>query len=265
MTRRTLDLSVVIPAYNEERRIGPTVRAVLDFLTREGRSGEVVLVDDGSADATCTLVRGLADADDRVRLIRLPRNRGKGYAVRTGVLSALGERILFADADGAAPIEEVARLERALDAGAAIAIGSRALPSPGVRVEALLGRRVAGRIFHQLVKWLAVRGVADTQCGFKLFTADAARDLFSRMLMDGFSFDVELLVIARRRGLRVAEVPVDWTHQPGSRIDVAADGLRMARDLFRIRALALRGIYDRPQSAAGAIATPRSVRRAAGV
>jgi len=262
MARRTIELSVVIPAYNEERRLEPTVQSVLGYLSREERRGEVVLVDDGSTDATCSLMRRFADEDDRVRLIRLPRNSGKGHAVRTGVLSAVGDRVLFTDADGATPIEEIARLDRHLDAGAAVAIGSRINKGEeDVRVEALVSRHVAGRIFHQLVTRLAVGGIGDPQCGFKLFTATAARDLFSRMRLDGFSFDVELLVIARRHGLAVSEVPVRWTHQPGSKVNVLADGVRMARDLFHIRALALRGVYDRPQTVPGALPTPQSLAR----
>lgn len=263
MVSRRIELSVVIPAYNEERRLEPTVRSVLDYLSREERSGEVILVDDGSVDATCALMRDLAAGDGRIRLIRLPENRGKGHAVRTGVLSALGERILFTDADGATAIGEVARLDRRLDGGAAIAIGSRVAGGEDVHVEARVSRHIIGRLFHQFVKRLAVRGIADTQCGFKLFTAAAARDVFSRMRLSGFSFDVELLVIAERHGIRVAEVPVDWTHQPGSKVNVVTDGLRMARDLFRIRALALRGVYNRPQYVPGALPSPRFVKRVA--
>ena len=252
-------LSVIIPAYNECARLPQTLRGVLDFLARGSRSAEVIVVDDGSTDSTSIGVLRLAAADPRVRLIRLPQNCGKGYAVRTGVVNAGGDRILFADADGATPIEELARLEAALDAGADIAIGSRALASAEVRVEAHPLRRVIGRTFHQLVRRLTVRGIADTQCGFKLFTSPVAHELFSRMRMGGFSFDVELLLMAQRRGYRIAEVPVNWRHQPGSRVNVVTDGLRMARDLFRIRANALRGLYDLPHIAA-ARHTPRSVR-----
>jgi dolichyl-phosphate beta-glucosyltransferase len=242
---RSVELSIVIPAYNEERRLAPTVREVLDYLSAQRRSAEVILVDDGSSDGTFALMRELAEADDRIRVIRLPRNRGKGYAVRTGVLSALGARILFADADGSTPIAELARLEARLDAGDVVAIGSRALKSPEAKVEALLARRVIGRIFHQLVRTLAVRGIVDTQCGFKLLTSGAAQAVFTRMRLDGFSFDVELLVIAQRHGYPVAEVPVRWTHRDGSKVNVVTDGLRMARDLFRIRANAVRGAYGR--------------------
>jgi dolichyl-phosphate beta-glucosyltransferase len=240
----TPQLTIVIPAYNEARRLPRTLEDVLAYLSEMVREVEVIVVDDGSSDETSAIVRAYSATDPRVRLIRLPQNRGKGYAVRTGVVNAAGERILFADADGATPISELRRLDRELDTGAAIAIGSRAIAGAGVTVRARLTRRIIGRIFHQLVRRLTVGGIVDTQCGFKLFNAEAASALFPRMRMDGFSFDVELLFMAQRRGLRVSEVPVNWTHQPGSKVRVLRDGLRMARDLFHIRANALRGLYD---------------------
>ena len=239
-------LSIIVPAYNEADRLPSTLHSIRAFLDETGRSAEVIVVDDGSTDATSAVVREIASADDRLTLIRLPQNRGKGYAVRTGVVNAAGERVLFADADGATPIEELRRLEAHLDAGAQVAIGSRGIKDDSVTVRAKINRRLAGRIFHQLVRRLTVAGFVDTQCGFKLFTAPVAQELFSRMRMDGFSFDVEVLLMAVRRGYRVDEVPVNWTHIPGSKINVVSDGLRMAQDLFRIRAYALRGLYDEP-------------------
>ncbi|HKG92775.1 MAG TPA: dolichyl-phosphate beta-glucosyltransferase [Gemmatimonadaceae bacterium] len=237
-------LSVVIPAYNEAGRLPRTLREVLDHLARAGRRAEVIVVDDGSTDETAARVLEAAAADPRVRLLQLPNNQGKGYAVRAGVLSAEGGRILFADADGATPFAELERLERCLDMGADVAIGSRNVPSTSTEVRKSLGRHLAGRLFHQLVKLLSVRGIADTQCGFKLFSQKAARDLFGRARLDRFAFDVELLLIAYRRGYSVVEVPVNWTHQPGSRINVLADGLRMAADLLRVRTWMLAGAYD---------------------
>jgi dolichyl-phosphate beta-glucosyltransferase len=247
-------LSIVVPAFNEAGRIEPTLREMLDALTRAERWGEVIVVDDGSTDATTAVALRLAEHDPRLRVIRLPDNHGKGYAVRTGVANALGERVLFADADGSTPIAEIARLEAALDAGADVAIGSRAVASAQVRVEANPLRRVVGRIFHRLVQSAGVRGIADTQCGFKLFTARAAADLFPRLRLTGYAFDVELLLAAQRRGMRVAEVPVNWTHQPGSKVSVVRDGLRMARDVIRIRSYALRGSYSTPRSAGAPVA-----------
>jgi dolichyl-phosphate beta-glucosyltransferase len=184
-------------------------------------------------------VRTVARKDDRVRLISLPENKGKGFAVRSGVLQAAGELILFTDADGSTPIAELYRLEMSLENGTQIAIGSRESVAAGVTVDARLYRRLAGRIFHLFVRTVALTGVRDTQCGFKLLRADAARELFSRMRMDDYSFDIELLLRARRAGYRIAEVGVNWTHQPGSKTRMLRDGTRMTYDLFRIRAMLL--------------------------
>jgi dolichyl-phosphate beta-glucosyltransferase len=246
---RTPELSIVIPAYNEEQRLERTVRDTVRWARSANRAVEVIVVDDGSRDGTSALVLQLAMEFAEVRLIRLAQNHGKGYAVRSGVVNAQGRMVLFADADGATPIEELERLEPILESGAAVVIGSRAIKTAEVKVAARFYRRIMGRTFHKLVSLLAVRGIEDTQCGFKLFTADAAHDLFSRMRMSGFSFDVEVLLMAQRQGYKVVEVPVNWTHQPGSRVNIVTDSLRMARDLFIIRSHALRGHYDEPRIA----------------
>jgi dolichyl-phosphate beta-glucosyltransferase len=246
---RTPDLSIVIPAYNEESRIEPTIRDMVGYCRPAGRTFELILVDDGSQDGTSTVGWNLAGEFPELRLIRLAANRGKGYAVRTGVVNAIGRTVLFADADGATPISEIERLELALDSGADVAVGSRAFRTEGVRVQAKLYRHLIGRTFHLLVEWLADSGVKDTQCGFKLFRSPVAQDLFSRIRLNGFSFDVELLVMARRRRYRVAEVPVNWTHQPGSKVRLTRDSIRMAADLVRIRAHCLSGEYEIPHVA----------------
>jgi dolichyl-phosphate beta-glucosyltransferase len=250
------DLSVIIPAFNETTRLPATLAALLEFLDRDARRAEVIVVDDGSRDDTSAQVRKFESRDSRVRLIRLPQNRGKGYAVRTGIVNAAGSLILFADADGATPFEELSRLEAQLERGARIAIGSRGVRDSATRVHARFYRRVLGRLFHAVVRMFAVHGISDTQCGFKLFDAEAAHDLFSRMRMAGFSFDVEVLLMAIRSGYRVAEVPVNWTHQPGSKVRVLRDGLLMARDVLRIRANALAGAYDEPHIALPTVSPP---------
>ena len=242
-------ISVISPAFNEEARLEPTLREIVGYFRERQRAAEVLVVDDGSRDGTSGLVLRLARQFPEIRLFRLPANGGKGYAVRTGVVNATGRLVLFADADGATPIAELESLEAAIESGADIAIGSRAVRSEGVQVRARLYRRVMGRAFHLLVRTLAVDGIADTQCGFKLFRGPVAQDLFSRMRMNGFSFDVEVLLMARRAGYRIAEVPVNWTHQPGSRVNLVVDSLRMARDVFRIRGNLLRGFYDQPRLA----------------
>ena len=252
----SVDLSIVIPAFNEGTRLPATLTALMAFLDRDARRAEVIIVDDGSRDDTSAQVRRFESLDARVRLIRLPQNRGKGYAVRTGIVNSAGSLVLFADADGATPFEELARLEAQLQAGARVAIGSRGVRDRTTRVQARLYRRVLGRLFHAVVRTFAVHGITDTQCGFKLFDAEAAHDLFSRMRMTGFSFDVEVLLMAIRSGYRVAEVPVNWTHQPGSKVRVLRDGLLMARDVLRIRANAVAGVYDEPHIALPHVGSP---------
>lgn len=243
------DLSIVVPAFNEEARLEPTLRDALRYFRLRGRPFEVIVVDDGSRDRTSAVAERLEVECEELRLIRLPANRGKGYAVRTGVVNARGRLVLFMDADGATPIGEIERLEASLDAGADVAIGSRAVASSAVAVKAKWYRRVIGRAFHAWVSLLTVRGFRDTQCGFKLFRAVTAHDLFSRMRMNGFSFDVEVLVMARFRGYCIAEVPVNWEHQPGSHVNLMLDSLRMLRDLFIIRTHLLRGEYTTPHLA----------------
>ena len=243
------DLSIVIPAFNEEARLGPTLEAYLAYCSQMARRVEVIVVDDGSLDKTSVVVNSFAARHPEVRLIRLAENQGKGQAVRSGVVNAQGKRILFADADGATPLSEIERLEAALEAGADVAIGSRALHDQGVRIEARLYRRVIGRIFHGLVELLTVPRVKDTQCGFKLFRGPVAHDLFSRMRIRGFSFDVEVLMMAQRRGYAIAEVPVNWTHQPGSKVNLVTDSASMLRDLFLIRGRYLSGQYNSPHVA----------------
>jgi len=247
--RAPLSLSIVVPAYNEAARLEPTLRRAIAYCRSRGEAIELIVVDDGSADATSALVDRIAAELEEIRLIRLPVNRGKGYAVRTGMLNARGSAVLFMDADGATPIAEIERLEAALAAGADGAIGSRALGSDGVQISARWYRRLIGRAFHTLVELLAIRGYRDTQCGFKLFRAAVAHDLFSRVRMNGFSFDVEALLMARHRGYQIAEVPVNWRHQPGSRVNLVLDSLRMLRDLVVMRAHMLRGDYATPQVA----------------
>jgi dolichyl-phosphate beta-glucosyltransferase len=243
------ELSIVIPAFNEESRLGPTLDAYLGYCGQTARRVEVIVVDDGSLDRTSAVVNSYVREHPEVRLIRLAENQGKGQAVRSGIVNSRGKLILFADADGATPLSEVERLEAAIQGGADVAIGSRALHEQGVKVKARLYRRVIGRIFHRCVEILTVARVKDTQCGFKLFRGPVAHDLFSRMRIRGFSFDVGVLMMAQRRGYSIAEVPVNWTHQPGSKVNLAVDSVRMVRDLFIIRGRYLSGQYNSPHLA----------------
>jgi dolichyl-phosphate beta-glucosyltransferase len=245
--------SIVIPAYNEEARLEVTVRAYLGYFRTRGEPVELLVVDDGSLDGTTHLVERLSIEFEQLRLIRLAQNQGKGYAVRSGVVNARGRLILFADADGATPIQEIERLEAAIAKGTDIAIGSRALASEQVEVRTQIHRRIIGRGFHAMVRLCGVRGIADTQCGFKLFRGPVAHFLFSRMRISGFSFDVEVLLMARLFGFVITEVPVNWVHQPGSRVNLMTDSARMAWDLLCIRLHHLRGEYRTPRLATWAL------------
>ena len=228
-------LSVVIPAFNEAARLPRYLDEVVGFLEARGKPYEVVVVDDGSTDGTAAVVRALAARHPTVRLLPLGRHRGKGAAVRAGMLAAMGSARLFTDADGATPIGELTRLEPALATGADLAIGSRVLVDPAVSVRTRPHRVAAGRVFNWLVARLGVRGVADSQCGFKLFTAEAADALFGSLRTAGFAFDVELLLRAQARGYRIVEVPVNWADQEGSKVGVLSNGPGMVLQLLRAR------------------------------
>ncbi len=228
-------LSVVIPAFNEALRLPAYLDEVVGFLEGRGEPYEVIVVDDGSSDGTGVLVQALARRQPAVRLLPLGRNRGKGAAVRAGMLAAAGARRLFTDADGATPIAELKRLEPALATGADIVIGSRVLVDPAVAVRTRPHRVAAGRVFNWLVARLGVRGVADSQCGFKLFTARAAEVLFGALQTAGFAFDVELLLRAQGAGFRIVEVPVNWTDREGSKVGVLRTGPGMLAQIVRAR------------------------------
>ncbi len=227
--------SVVIPAFNEARRLPRYLQEVVAYFEGRGEAYEVLVVDDGSTDGTAAAAAAVARRHPAVRVLRSERNEGKGAAVRRGMLAARGRWRLFADADGATPIAEVKRLEPALAAGADLAIGSRGLSDPAVAVGARLHRVLAGRVFNRLVAWLGLRGIADSQCGFKAFTAGASEALFTRLRTTGFAFDVEVLLLARVAGYRIAEVPVNWIDQPGSKSSVLRDGPRMLWEVARAR------------------------------
>lgn len=242
----SLELSVIIPAHNEAARILPTLRSIAHYMTSSGRTCEIIVVDDGSVDDTAGMVHAAARAIPLIRLLRLPVCTGKGAAVRHGMLAARGRRHLFTDADGATPITELDRLEQALAGGASMAIGSRSLASrrPGFRVQARWHRSVLGAVFNALVRLGGITGITDTQCGFKLFERPVARDLFSVCCINGYGFDLELLFVAQRRGYRVAEVPVNWADQPGSKVRLFRDGVAMLRELVAIRRNAEKGRYS---------------------
>jgi glycosyltransferase involved in cell wall biosynthesis len=229
-------LSIVIPAYNEERRLPQTMQQVLDWLERGNYSfREVIVVDDGSRDGTARVVEEFAKTNACVRLTRNPGNRGKGYAVRNGMLEAKGEWILYTDADLSAPIEEFDKLLAAAQAqGAGVAIGSRAVDRKLVEVHQPAMRELSGRVFNLAMRVVTGLPYRDTQCGFKLFRADAARQIFSQQKQEGFSFDVEDLLIAQKLGVRAVEVPVRWANVEGTKVRLS-QGIMSFLDLVKIR------------------------------
>lgn len=233
-------LSIVIPAYNEETRLAPTLERLRRFCSGRGHAYEILVVDDGSADRTAEVAAAAGGRETRV--LRSPTNRGKGHAACAGMLAAQGEHCLMTDADLSTPIEEIASLEAALAAGADVAIGSRAVPGARVEVRQSVYRESAGRAFNSLVRALLLPGIHDTQCGFKLWTGAAAQAVFPRLRLDGFCFDVEALYVARRQGLRIAEVPVVWRNDVASRVGPLS-GARAFSDLLRIRFNSCRGRY----------------------
>lgn len=228
-------VTIVVPAYNEEERLPRTLEAIFGYMNNHGYSFEVVVVDDGSADETSQIVIALSSTYPQLRLVTLAQNMGKGHAVKVGILSAKGKLILFCDADGATPISELARLEKAICEGADIAIGSRAKPSGEVEVIAKLHRLLIGRVFNFLANLILGLGKFDTQCGFKLFRHEAAKEVFTRQEENGFIFDVEILFLARKLKLRVAEIAVNWADRPGSKVRLFSDPWRMFLGMLRIR------------------------------
>ena len=237
---------MVIPAYNEESRIAATLYQVMDYLARREYSWEVLVADDGSTDATPRLVTQVAEnrADDRLRHLRLPHG-GKGRAVRQGMLQARGEYRFMCDADLSMSIDQVERFLPPAAGAYDVAAGSRTVPGAR-RTGEPSRRKVTAKGFSLLVHALAPCGVEDTQCGFKCFRAEAAERLFSLQRLDGFAFDVELLFLARRLGLRTIEVPVDWHHSPESKVRLVRDALRMGRDILGVRWYWMRGRYGPP-------------------
>lgn len=242
---RGRSVSVVIPAFNEERRIGATLDRVVAYLEASAADFEVVVVDDGSGDRTSAVVSEHAARDARVRLVALGANRGKGEAVKRGVLAARGEWVFFSDADLSTPIEEAEKLLAKALEGFPVAIGSRTIRGASVEVHQPWYRELMGKTFNAFVRVVVLGGFVDTQCGFKCFRGDAARAIFERTRIERFAFDVEALVVARCLGLAVAEVPIRWANEPHSRVAIFRDSTRMFLDLFRIRWFAVTGRYGR--------------------
>ena len=227
-----MKLCVVVPAYNEEPRLANSLIRVCEYLSEQSYEWEIIVIDDGSTDDTAEIVHLFTKNEQRIRLISYLPNKGKGFAVRTGMIDGEGDWLLLCDADLAAPIEE---LEKLFAANTQIAIGSRPLRDSNLEVRQPWWREAAGRAFNLAVQALSIRGIKDTQCGFKLFSNKAAKDIFPRCRFDGFSYDFEALMVARELGYEIAEVPIRWSHQEGSKVRLLRDGTRMLRDLVALR------------------------------
>jgi len=235
--------SIVIPAYNEAQRLGATLEKVLAYVDEQKWSAEVIVVNDGSGDGTAEMVRDFGKRNPILRLVENPGNRGKGYAVRNGMLSARGDVMLFSDADLSSPIEEAPKLFGAIEAGADVAIGSRWLQSELQTERQPAYRQLFGRVFNLLLRVLLGVKFKDTQCGFKAFTRRAAMAIFPLQRIERWGFDPEILFIAQKHGFKIVEVPVAWAHDPGTRISPLRDGTRMFFEMLKIRWNAWSGKY----------------------
>lgn len=245
-TAATPKYSIVIPAYNESARIPATLESVVGCIRALGWDAEVLVVNDGSTDTTAEVVQSFAKRAPEVRLMENPGNRGKGYSVRSGMLAARGEIVLFTDSDLSAPIEEAERLFAAIAEGADIAIGSRWLDRARQTQRQPLYRQFFGRCFNTVTRTIMGLRFADTQCGFKAFTRAAAQTVFQLQTIERWGFDPEILFIALKRGYWIIEVPVSWAHDERSRMSYLRDGMKMLEELAIVRWNALCGRYDKP-------------------
>lgn len=250
-----VDLSIVVPAYNEELRLPPTLARLHRFLSAQPLRYEIIVVDDGSKDGTCRVVEETMAAVPNLRLVRQTPNRGKGAAVRMGMLAARGQIRVMCDADCSMPPEELPRLLAPIIACTAeIAIGSRYAEGAQSDIKQPLYRVLWSRLCNKVIQRSLVPGIRDTQCGFKAFTAEAARDLFRLGTIDGWAFDLEILALAKRRGYQVAEVGVSWTDDRRSRINPLQDMWKVIREALLIRKNLKTGVYARPLPAAAKLA-----------
>ena len=226
---------MVIPCYNEELRLPRTIEQIERYLGARGDRYELILVDDGSGDGTRRVMEEAAARNKSIRIVALPVNRGKGRALAEGVKVSRGDYVLVTDADLSTPIEELPKLEAALAAGAGVAIGSRAIKGSRVELSQPIYRVLMGKAFNIIVQLVLLPGIWDTQCGFKLFRGDIARDVFEGLTTDGFGYDPEVLYLAKKKGVRIAEVPVVWRNSAPTKVNAIRSSLDMFRHVLRIR------------------------------
>lgn len=237
-----MEISVVIPAYNEIERLPPTLDIIREFLNANFSSWEIIVSDDGSTDGS---VSSLRTQMTDVKFLVAPRNQGKGAAVRRGMLEARGDLALFTDADLSTPIDELLPLRAAMETGGAdVVIASRALPESVLVVHQPWWRELSGKLFNRVVRPLSGLPFCDTQCGFKLFTREAAQAIFSKTRSNGWAFDVEALILASMLGYKIEEVPVRWINAEGSKVNFMIDGPRMVLDIVRFRWWRFKGLYQ---------------------
>lgn len=239
-------LSVIIPAHNEEQRLPPSLLELHSFLSKQNYQAEVVVVENGSSDRTFEVAKDFITQMPYLRVLQ-EKMPGKGLAVRSGMLAAQGRYRIFCDADFSMPVEEINKFIPVTDQPYDVAIASRELPTSR-RINEPEYRHLIGRIFNSMVRWSVLPGLQDTQCGFKAFRDEVAEQVFRIQTLQGWSFDAEVLVIARRLGFVISEVPITWYYKPGTRLHIIKDSLKMAYDLLTIRRNARLGVYERSQT-----------------
>jgi len=235
-------LSIVVPAYNEEDRLRKTLPEFLKFLAASKKPVEIIFVDDGSHDNTSEVIRKSIEGLKNARLIKIPVNRGKGAAIREGMLSARGDFVIFADADNSSSIWQAEKLLQAADEKTVV-IGSRYVPGSQIGIKQPLYRIIGSRIMNLLIRIILLPAIKDTQCGFKLFPQRAVGEIFPKIRLTRFSFDLEVLALAKALGYRIKEVPIEWEDNPHSTVDPVKDGLKLLRDAIRIKINLMKGDY----------------------
>jgi len=240
--------SLVIPAYNESERITASLDKILAYIAQNNWDAEVLVVNDGSRDNTADVIRQYEQSSSIVRLLENPGNRGKGYSVRHGMLQARGDVLIFSDADLSSPIYESAKLIREIEKGADVAFGSRWLEADTQTERQSILRQIAGRVYNLLLRAILGLNYKDTQCGLKAFTRDAAEKVFTRQKIERWGFDPELLFIAKKFGMKMVEVPVEWAHDDRSKINPVVDGFKMGMEMLKIRWNGITGRYDKPDN-----------------